>query len=75
MKVFEIIDFLKGPLKKLADAGITSVDYRLAEMYKEYIRLKTEGLKVSYIVSYLSDQYGMSERSIYSALKKMERDI
>ena len=75
MKAYEAIELLQGPLQKLHDAGIKAVDYKLVDLYKEYSRLKGDGLKICYIVAHLSDQYGMSQRSVYSTIKKLEQDI
>ena len=75
MKAYETIELLQGPLQKLHDAGIKAVDYKLVDLYKEYTRLKADGLKICYIVAHLSDQYCMSQRSVYSTIKKLEQDI
>lgn len=73
MKVHELLAFNKELLKKLHDAGINTADYKNVEVYNEYARLKGDGLKVAYIVSFLSEQYNVSERKVYNIVSKMEK--
>lgn len=75
MKVHEILSFNKELLEKLNSAGLNTSDYRHVDLYNEYARLKRDGLKVAYIVSFLSDQFCMSERKVYQVISKMERAI
>jgi hypothetical protein len=75
MKIYELINFNRELLKKLSDAHINTSDYKNIDVYLEYKRLINDGLKKTYIVSYLSDQYNMSERQVYAVIAKMERVI
>lgn len=75
MKVHELINFNRELLKKLFEMGINTSDYKNIDVYLEYKKLKEDGLKKTYIVTYLSEQYGMSERAVYSILAKMERVV
>ena len=57
MKIIDILKFNRELIKRLRDAGI---------------RLKDEhGEKVSYIVLVLSTRYAVSERTVYSLIKRM----
>lgn len=75
MKIYELINFNRELLKKLSDAHINTSDYKNIDVYLEYKRLINDGLKKTYIVLYLSDQYNMSERQVYAVIAKMERVI
>ena len=75
MKVHEILSFNKELLEKLNSAGLNTSDFQYVVLYNEYDRLKKDGLKKAYIVSFLSDQYSMSERKVYQVISKMERTI
>ena len=75
MKIYELINFNRELLKKLSDAHINTSDYKNIDVYLEYKRLINDGLKKTYIVSYLSDQFNMSERQVYAVIAKMERVI
>ena len=45
-------------------------DYRYLELYADYKRMRGEGEKVTYIVSVLSGKYRVSERKVYSIIKR-----
>lgn len=75
MKVHEILAFNKELLEKLYSAGLNTSDFLYVGLYNEYDRLKRDGLKKAYIVSFLSDQYNMSERKVYLIIAKMNKDL
>lgn len=75
MKVYELLSFNKELLKKIHTAGIKPDDYKYVDLYADYVSLKSNGEKVSYIVAKLSDKYQVSERQVYSVIGKMERDV
>lgn len=75
MRVFEIVNFNKELLQKLSELGINTSDFKNVELYNSYIKLKSDGLKVAYIVSYLSQEYEISERKVHYIVAKMEQEI
>lgn len=75
MKVHEILAFNKELLEKLHSLGLNTSDYQYVNLYYEYDRLKRDGLKKAYIVSFLSDQYSISERKVYQVISKMEQSV
>lgn len=75
MKVHEILAFNKELLEKLYSAGLNTSDFLYVGLYNEYDRLKRDGLKKAYIVSFLSEQYNMSERKVYQVISKLEQSI
>lgn len=74
MKVFELINFNQELLRKLQEAGIRLDDARYIELYSDYVSMHRNGEKVSYIVTVLSDKYSVSERKVYSLLKRLKSD-
>ncbi len=74
MKVIEILNFNRELLKKLQDAGIRLEDCRYIDLYADYMKLLGHGEKVSYIVAALSDKYLVSERKVYSLIKRFQSD-
>ena len=54
--------------------GIRLDDVQYIELYNEYQVLQKEGNKVSYIVAVLADRYGISERKVYSLIKRFQSD-
>lgn len=45
------------------------------ELYQEYLDLKKQGEKVSYIVAILADKYKVTERTIYKVVKQFEQRV
>jgi len=70
MTLFEILNFNRELLKRLVSLGFKPDDCRYIELYGDYERMREEGDKVTYIVSVLSEKYGVSERKIYSIIKR-----
>lgn len=75
MKQYQAMKKCSRTLRRLALAGVSMTDVLWLEVYEEWLRLKREGHKVTYIVYYLSDQYGLSEMSVYRLVKRMERKV
>ena len=74
MTLFEILNFNRELLKRLVSAGFKTDDCRYIEMYRDYKRMRQEGDKVTYIVSFLSEKYCVSERKIYNIIKRFGTD-
>ena len=61
-------------MKMLHENGISVEDYKHLPMLEEYRQMKSIGDKTTYIVSALSDRYGISERKIYKLLHVFMKD-
>ena len=74
MKVFEILNFNREPLKRLQQAGIRIEDVEYIDLYNDYRMMFGGGEKVSYIVAILADRYHVSERKVYTLIKRYGRE-
>lgn len=74
MKVFELINFNREMLTKLRKAGVRLDDVRYVDLYADYTSMRRDECKVSYIVAVLAERYGVSERKVYSVLKRFGSD-
>ena len=70
MKVFETLNFNRDPLKRLQQAGIRIDDVDYIDLYNDYRVMLGGGEKVSYIVATLADRYHVSERKVYTLIKR-----
>ena len=70
MKVFEILNFNRDPLKRLQQAGIRIDDVDYIDLYNDYRVMLGGGEKVPYIVATLADRYHVSERKVYTLIKR-----
>lgn len=74
MKVFELVALNRELLERMCAAGVRMEDVRYVGLYMDYVRMKGAGGKVSYIVAVLAERYGVSERKVYSILKRFGND-
>lgn len=74
MKVIEILNLNRELLKIFRKVGIRLDDVQYIDLYNEYRELQSKGNKVSYIVAVLADRYGISERKVYSLIKRFQSD-
>lgn len=70
MKVIDLLKLHKSLLKFFMDTGIRIEDVRYIDLYNDYKTLLDNGNKVSYIVILLSVRYNVSERNVYSLIKR-----
>lgn len=74
MKVYELLALNRELLERMCAAGVRMDDVRYVGLYRDYLRMKGAGGKVSYIVAVLAERYGVSERKVYSILKRFGND-
>lgn len=74
MKVYEILSLNAEFLKRLHGFGIDTKDYKSLEIYMEYLKLRSQGNKIVYIVAVLSEKYNICHRKVYKIIAKMEKD-
>ena len=74
MRVYEILSLNREFLEKLHGFGINLDDCFWVDMYYDYLKMKNNGDKKTYIVAFLSDKYNICERKVYKIIKTMEKD-
>ena len=74
MKVIEVLEFNRELIKRLKWAGIRLEDADYIDLYTEYKQLTAQGEKVSYTVAHLAEEYAISERKVYSLIKRFRAD-
>ena len=74
MKIIEVLKFNRELIKRLKIAGIRLEDEEFVDLYTDYTNLLKRGEKISYIVALLSERYAMSERKVYTHIKRFKSD-
>jgi len=74
MTIYEALKFYREPYLRLLDLGVTASDIRLVDLYTDYLSMRREGLKVTYIVAVLSERYHICERKVYALVKRYGSD-
>lgn len=74
MTVYDIVSLNRELLKRLHKNGIKVNDYKLLDLYNDYLQMKADGDKTSYIVAKLSNKYKVCERQVFKVVKKMSQN-
>lgn len=74
MKIIEIVKINRELLKNLHAAGVRMEDEQFVDLYTDYTAMHQRGEKVSYIVAVLADRYDISERTVYSLVKRFSSE-
>lgn len=74
MKIIDILIFNRELLMRLKAAGIRLDDAAYVSLYDDYRRMRDRGDKVTYAVAVLAARYGISERKVYSLLRRFQAD-
>lgn len=75
MEAHEILTQNTAMLESLARAGIAVEDVKYLPLWREYVRLRDNGLKTMYIVAHLCDEYAVSERTVYRTIRRFGRKV
>ncbi len=73
MIVYESLKDNRDLLIRLARAGIAIEDVKHLELYEDFVRLRADGLKTTYVVVHLCDQYEVSEATVWRIIRKFQR--
>lgn len=73
MIVYESLKDNRDLLIRLARTGIAVEDVKYLELYEDFVRLKDDGLKTTYVVAHLCDQYEVSEATVWRIIRKFQR--
>lgn len=58
MTAFDVLNLYQTPFEWMLNSGIHIEDVSYVGLYKEYIRMKKDGCKTTYIVVYLAENTG-----------------
>lgn len=75
MNAFELLTIHRNVLELMSSVSIEVGDVKYIGMYKEYRHMVDDGHKMTYIVQYLSDEYGVGESTVYRVIKKFSEDV
>lgn len=73
--VHEIITENIDTLRALARAGVAIEDVAELPIYNDFVRLTESGLKTTYVVNHLCNEYERSERTIWRIVRKFRRIV
>lgn len=74
MTIFEVLKFNRELLHRLRNSGIRLEDADYIDLFVDFNKMISEGDKVSYAVACLASNYHISERKVYSLIKRFQSD-
>ena len=74
MTQYEVLKLSSGLIESLEQAGVNPGDYKYLRMFEDYREAELRGEKIVYIVACLATKYGVSERTVYSVVKRLGSD-
>lgn len=74
MKIIDVLKFNRELIKRLRIVGIRLEDEQFVDLYTDYTIMRQGGEKVSYIVAVLANRYVISERTVYSLIKRFSSE-
>ena len=74
MTQYEALKLSAGVIERLELAGVKPSDHKYLRLFEEWQEAKQRGEKVAYVVACLADKYGVSERTVYDVVKRLESD-
>ena len=75
MTVFDLIKVYEGPINVLNDANVNLSDVRYIKLFNEYLRMKKECHKLTYIVAFLVDEYSVGQATVYRIIEKFSKPV
>lgn len=74
MSIFELLFLNRDYLFYLKSLGIKIEDSNFLDLFIEYVKMKRDNQKITYIVAFLADKYKISIRKVYQIIRKMQQD-
>lgn len=75
MKVIDLLFLGRNLLKIMSKNDIKASDEFFVDIYDEFQQMRENGEKFSVAVMVLSMKYGVSERTISRAIKRLSKDV
>ena len=75
MTNYELLTMNRSMVEVLLANHININDVQNLQIFEQFMEMKQQGHKVSYITVFLADKYGMTDRGIYKIIKRLSRPV
>lgn len=75
MTNYELLTMNRSMVEVLLANHININDVQNLQIFEQFMEMKQQGHKVSYITVFLADKYGMTDRGIYNIIKRLSRQV
>lgn len=75
MTNYELLIMNRSLVEVLLSNHININDVQNLQIYEQFMDMKKQGHKVTYITVFLAHKYGMTDRGIYKIIKRLSRSV
>ena len=75
MTNYELLIVNRSMVEVLLANHININDVQNLQIYEQFMEMKKQGPKVTYITVFLAHKYGMTDRGIYKIIKRLSRSV
>lgn len=75
MTNYELLIVNRSMVDVLLANHININDVQNLQIYEQFMEMKKQGHKVTYITVFLAHKYGMTDRGIYKIIKRLSRSV
>lgn len=75
MTNYELLIMNRSMVEVLLANHININDVQNLQIYEQFMEMKKQGHKVTYITVFLAHKYGMTDRGIYKIIKRLSRSL
>ena len=75
MTNYELLIMNRSMVEVLLANHININDVQNLQIYEQFMEMKKQGHKVTYITVFLAHKYGMTDRGIYKIVKRLRRSV
>ena len=75
MKAYELISLIREPLQLMNSKNINASSVEYLDMFNEYIKMRDEGMKKTYIVVCLCEKYKIGRTKFFELISSFESEI
>lgn len=75
MMNYELLIMNRSMVEVLLANHININDVQNLQIYEQFMEMKKQGHKVTYITVFLAHKYGMTDRGIYKIIKRLSRSV
>jgi len=75
MKVVELLKISSPTLKMLSENEVSRHDWRYVQLYEEFLRMRSLGVKYAEAVRMLAKEYGISRATVERIVSRLGREL
>ena len=75
MTNYELLIVNRSMVEVLLANHININDVQNLQIYEQFMEMKKQGHKVTYITVFLAHKYGITDRGIYKIIKRLSRSV